>query len=393
MSRVRGQAYAALTGCAGIVLGRENSRTARELAAEAVVAAVADAGLSRSDVGGLVLARSPLQSSADLPLRLQADLSLTDLSLSCALDASGASFVQAVQLAALAIGAGQVDNVACVFADAPIGPSVTAQQAFSRAMPLSGVPEWEASVGLFGATGAFALLAQSWLERHGGGAELLFAQVDASRCWAAGNPLARQKARPTFNEYLASPWVVEPLRVADCAYPVNGAVAVVVSRVGRSEGSRPPVYVHAWAQAHAGRMTLTGDDGDRPSGAAVAAARLYAAAGIAPREVRMLQAYDAFSVLGPMALVDYGLVPEAEVDDFVRAGHTAPGGSLPVNTGGGHLAGFYLQGATPVHEAVMQLRGQGGERQVDLDGPVLVTGVGGRYEHHAALLLGAHATL
>jgi acetyl-CoA acetyltransferase len=393
MSRARGSAHAAITGCACSVFGRESTRSARELAADAVVAAVADAGLARSDVGGLVLARSPLQTAVDLPLRLQADLSLTDLGLACAVDASGASFVQAVQLAALAIGAGQVEHVVCVFADAPLAAAVSAQQAFSRAMPLSGVPGWEAEVGLFGAPGAFALLAQSWLERHGAGAEALFAHVEATRRWAAGNPLARQKASLSFDDYLASPWVVEPLRIADCAFPVNGAVAIVVSRAGRSDGTQPPVYIHALAQAHAGRTTLTGDDAERPSGAAVAAARLYAAAGIAPRDVRMLQAYDAFSVLGLMALADYGLVPEAEVAAFVRAGHTAPGGTLPVNTGGGHLAGFYLQGATPVHEAVVQLRGQGGARQVDLDGPVLVTGVGGRYEHHAALLLGARERL
>ncbi len=393
MTTARPAALAAITGCACSVFGRDNTKTARELAGDAVVAAVVDAGIERTELDGLVLARSPLQTSADLPLRLQADLSLSDLGLACAVDASGASFVQSIQLAALSIAAGQVKHVVCVFADAPIGVSASAQQAFSRAMPLSGVPGWEAEVGLFGAPGAFALLAKSWLERHRYGAGELFAYVDATRRWAAGNPIARQKMPLSFADYRASPWVVEPLRVADCAFPVNGAVAVVVSGSSRPRGRQPPVFIHALSQAHAGRTALTGDDPARPSGAAVAAARLYAAAGITPRDVSMLQAYDAFSVLGLMALVDYGFVTAAEVGDFVRAGQTAPGGAMPFNTGGGHLAGFYLQGATPVHEAIVQLRRQAGARQADIDGPVLVTGVGGRYEHHAALLLGSKARL
>ncbi len=388
MSQAVRRPSAALCGLGCSAFDRSGERSARALAAQAVVAAVVDAGLTASDIDGLVLARSPLATGDDLPLRLQVDLALADLSLLCAVDASGASFIEAIQTAVLAVAQGQARRVACVFADAPIRPGVTGQKAFSRPMPLSGVPNMEAQAGLFGAAGAFALMASAWLDGCGADERTLFAHVEASGRWAAGNPLARRREAMSFDDYRASPFVVAPLRVADCAYPVNGAICVVVTAADSPATSRHgPVYVHAMAQAHGGRADLAGRSDEAPSGAAAAARRLYAAAGIGPDDVSMLQAYDAFSVLGPMAVVDYGFCAATEVAAFMSSGCTAPGGSLAVNTGGGHGSGFYLQGATPVHEAMVQLRGEGGARQADVAGPVVVTGVGGRYEHHAALLL------
>lgn len=390
---MRGQAVAAITGLGASALGRQVRGTARELAASAVVAAIRDAGLSGADVNGLILARSPLQNSADLPLRLQMDLALRDLALLTAIDASGTSFIQAIQVAVMAVQLRQAEHVVCVFADSPISAAISAQTAFSRAMLISGVEGWEESVGLFGAAGAFGLMAQDWLAVRGYGASHLSGYVRAVRRWAALNPLAQQKRGLTLDEYLASPFVAEPLRMADCAYPVNGAVAVVVSRLDHAASARHAVYINAMAQGHTGDTRLSGSTCGEASGAALAARRLYASAGIGPHEMAMVQAYDAFSFLGLMTLEDYGLCPYGEAGLFVLADETAPGGRLPMNTGGGHLAGFYLQGATPVHEALLQLRGQGGLRQADTPGPALVTGVGGRYEHHAALILSADRQL
>ena len=111
-------------------------------------------------------------------------------------------------------------------------------------------------------------------------------------------------------------------------------------------------------------------------------------AGINASDIDACQFYDAFSISTLINLELYGLCGAGQAGEFVRSGETSPGGKLPVNTGGGHLSGYYLQGATPVSEAVMQLRNQAGARQVSKLDHMLVTGYGGRMQFHAALIMG-----
>lgn len=115
-------------------------------------------------------------------------------------------------------------------------------------------------------------------------------------------------------------------------------------------------------------------------------------AGIDRKDVAQVQMYDPFSSVGLQLLEAYGFCDSGEAGELVRSGATSPGGRLPVNTGGGHLSGFYLQGMTPVVEAVMQLRGQAGARQCTR-GPTLVGALGGCMQYHAALLLSHEETL
>ncbi|MDR3663439.1 MAG: thiolase family protein, partial [Mycobacterium sp.] len=97
--------------------------------------------------------------------------------------------------------------------------------------------------------------------------------------------------------------------------------------------------------------------------------------------------YDPFSIVTLLLLDEYRLTGAVPAGDFVRDGQIGPGGALPTNTGGGQLSGFYLQGMTPLAEAVVQLRGAGGQRQVPDATVALVGGIGGRVDHHAALVL------
>jgi acetyl-CoA acetyltransferase len=101
--------------------------------------------------------------------------------------------------------------------------------------------------------------------------------------------------------------------------------------------------------------------------------------------------YDPFSIVTLCLLEEYGFCEPGQAGKFVRDGGIAPGGELPVNTGGGQLSGFYLQGMTPLAEAVIQLRGDGGDRQVAGAATALVTGIGGRIDHHEALVLAREA--
>ena len=116
-----------------------------------------------------------------------------------------------------------------------------------------------------------------------------------------------------------------------------------------------------------------------------------AAAGMGRDDLDVVELYDPFSVVTLHLLDEYGLCPPGKAGPFVRDGATSPGGSLPVNTGGGQLSGFYLQGMTPLVEAVTQLRGAGGGRQVPGVRTAFVGGIGGRIDHHAALVLDREA--
>lgn len=108
---------------------------------------------------------------------------------------------------------------------------------------------------------------------------------------------------------------------------------------------------------------------------------------MARSDLHVAELYDPFSIVTLVLLDEYRLTGDIPAGAFVRDGHTGPGGTLPTNTGGGQLSGFYLQGMTPLAEAMIQLRGTGGQRQVPGATVALVGGIGGRMDHHAALVL------
>ncbi len=385
----------AIAGLGIAPMARTDIGSTRDLAIEAVVAAVEDAGFALGSVDGLLLCRSPSKPPSELPLQLRQDLGLSDLHLLADLQMEGASVVGALQAASLYIAHGLAEVVVCVFGDTPLRPgSESGVAAYSRAMNLTGIEGWDADSGLRGAVGAYALAAQRYLDRHALPADALGHYPIACRRWAALNPDALLREPLDMQGYRQSRPIVEPLRVLDCAYPVNGAIAVVLCalHLGRDR-PHPPVYVHAAAQGHAGAMNCRGHEPEIETGATLAARSLWRQAGVGPVDVQMAQVYDAFSYVGLQALEDYGLCPRGEATQFVASGATSPGGALPVNTNGGHLSGFYLQGMTPVAEAVIQARGHAGARQSSRNELILVTGNGGRMDYHAAVLVSPREAL
>ena len=364
----------------------------RTLAGDAVRDAVADAGLSLADIDVLLLNRSPVEPSETLPLGVQEDLGLRNLGLLASIEAEGSSAAQMIQIAALAVSAGMANRVACVFADAPIAHNVNAGKAFAIPIPITGIPAWEEEIGLLGATAAFGFVAARYAALYGAGDRHFGAWAIAERAWAAGNDRAFLKTPLTMEDYLASRWIAKPLRVLDCAYPVNGAVAFVVTRNDQQSGPPPPVFIHGMGQGHSGCPPMASLEPEFDNGAEQAGKIAYAMAGIGANDVSSAQFYAPFTCSGIAALENYGFCKRGEGAAFVADGQTAPGGKLPVNTGGGMLSGYYLQGATPLAEAVIQARGHGGDRQVAND-VVLATGLGGRQQHHAAVILSPHQSL
>ncbi len=388
------QAKAAITGLGFSAMSRQPIGSVRELAASAILAAIADAGLRVKDIDGLLLNKSPTAHTEELPLRMQNDIGLRDLSLLAAMDSEGSTAVQMVQYATLTVAAGLAKAVVCVFSDTPIKEKGKGGgDTFALAMPLSGIESWEARQGFLGATAGYALAARRHMALYGTTQEQLGAYAIACRQWAALNPQAFLRKPITLQDYLASPYVVEPFRVLDCCFPVNGAIALVVTAVDRAaDAPKPPAYIHGMGQGHRGRSGLRGDEPEVLTGAVQAGKAAYRSAGVTARDVTQCQFYDAFSYAGVLSLEGYGLAKRGAGGAFVERGHTAPGGKLPVNTGGGHLSGFYLQGMTPLSEAVIQARGAGGERQVKND-LILVSGNGGCLDYHTCVLVSPHQKL
>ena len=372
---------------------RVDRTSARALAAEACVNAISDARIAKEDIDGLLLNRSPLASPETLPLELRGDLGLGDLSLLASIEGEGSSAIQMIQYASYAVSEGAVKAVLCVFADAPVGEG-GAGDSYAVSMGLTGVRGWDERQGLIGATGGFALSAQRYFHLYAKDPDCLYYAAASDRKWAQKNPDAFLRKPLCKEEYLAARWIVAPLRLFDCAYPVNGAVAVIVTSSERAESwGGKPAFIHGFGQGHSQTPNLSGNEPEVRTGAEVAARNLYSTTGLSPKDFNFCELYNAFSISTILSLEGYGFCGAGEAIDFVSDGITAPGGALPTNTGGGHLSSYYLQGMTPVHEAIQQIRGECGDRQLAIADIGLVTGFGGRMDYHAAMAISRHKEL
>ncbi|GAA3137792.1 hypothetical protein GCM10020001_070390 [Nonomuraea salmonea] len=168
-----------------------------------------------------------------------------------------------------------------------------------------------------------------------------------------------------MDDYLASRWIAEPFRLLDCCLETDGACAVVVTTAERARAlRRPPVLISAAAWG-GGTSHLSGGAADPTvTAAAELAPRLYAQAGLGPADIDVAELYDCFTYSVIVQLEDYGFCPKGEGGPYVASGATALGGPLPVNTHGGFLSEGYVHGINHIAEAVSQLRGEAGERQV-----------------------------
>jgi acetyl-CoA acetyltransferase len=359
------------------------------LATEAVAAALADAGLDRGDVDGLLVGSSQGVREDRLGVALARRAGFGDLRLVEHLEIKGATAVAMVTRAVLAIGAGMARTVICVFADTPVGGG-SAGTLYARSGGNSGVRGLERASGVLGSVPTFALLASRYLHVSGGTEADLGAVAVAARAWATGSPQAVNRKPLDQDGYYASRMISTPLRVLDCARPVNGAVAVIVSSARPAGRPAPAIEIRGMGAVHPMRRRRAGGE-SWFGGGGQAVDDALTMARTSRDGLDVVELYDPFSIVTLCLLEEYGFCEPGQAGKFVRGGGIAPGGELPVNTGGGQLSGFYLQGMTPLAEALIQLRGDGGDRQVAGAQTALVTGIGGRADHHEALVLAREA--
>lgn len=391
------RAAAAITGLGMTSLGRVFGVSQRRLAARAVRLAAADAGVAVGDIDGLLICPG---ITGGLDLGLAGQLGLRDLSLLAVISSYGASATLAVQIAAQAVASTAARTVACVFADTPLREGVPAGSAFGSQAGPGGTSESPDRHGLTGLAGGYgfrsvtthyALAARRHMAAFGTTSEQLGAIAVAQRQWAAGNPLAQHRAPITIADHQQSRWVSEPLHLLDCSLVSNGAIAVIITSAGRAAaGRRPPVHIWGWGQGHPGQPMASGSEFGLVTGAAQAGRAAMSMAGVAPADITMCQLYDCYTYTVLVTLEDYGFCAKGEGGAFATSGALAPGGSLPVNTGGGQLSGYYMWCFTPLSEAIIQARGDGGDRQAGASDLIAVSGNGGILAHHGTLILSPH---
>ncbi len=363
--------------------GESLPQTSMELAGKAVIAALADAGLTVDDLDGFAL----YSMGFDTSLFAQW-LGVPDVKFTAMLTGGGGGAAGSVGLAAAAITSGMADCVVSV---------MTLQQAASRfgasyaprgkaaASAYSAPPSPEGNFlqpsGLMAPGQMFAVLAQRHMHLYGTTREHFCEVALSTRANAVRRPTALMREPLTREQYFAARMISDPLCLYDFCLECDGAVAVVTTSAERARDLRhPPVYVMASAHGGHGRwgqaITWMGmpDDEFASSGHRPVAARLYEMAGVGPEAVDVALLYDHFTPMVIMQLEDYGFCKVGEGGPFVEDGNIRwPDGGLPVNTHGGNLSEAYIIGMTHVVEAVEQLRNTA-VNQVEGAEVALVTG-------------------
>jgi acetyl-CoA acetyltransferase len=361
---------AAIVGIGYTEFSKNSGVSTLALALRAIAAALTDAGLSIGDVDGVACHRVGDSAPAVLVAH---SLGIQDLRFHHDLFGGGSASAGVLAGAAMAVAAGQAECVVCW--RAINARSEWRMGGTGRAAP--DTPEFQYLVpyGHFTPPQHFAMFARAYMHAYGVEAEDLGRIAIQQRDNAVKSSRAMMRTPLTMQDYLASRWVAEPLRLYDCCLETDGAVALVVTSAVRARDlAHVPVLIsgatygsgHTWFSNHRGDWTTTA--------AAVMSKRLYEMAGIGPLEVDVAELYDAFTPLVLLQLEDYGFCQKGEAAALVAEGATAIGGRLPVNTHGGHLSEGYVHGLNHAVEAVNQLRWACGDRQVARAEVALSTG-------------------
>jgi acetyl-CoA acetyltransferase len=375
---------AALVGIGRTDYTRESGRTPLAMAAEAVRSALDDAGLAPADVDGIVEF-----STGDSARGISVGAAIGCDDLAWAIDISGGGNVAC---ASVAEAFAAVQRAACEVAVVFRSLNGRSGQRYGRGevtpVPMTGEMQFAALHGYVVPPMWIGMWAQRHKHVYGTTAEDFGQIAVMQRGHALGNEHAMMRTPLTMDDYLAGRWVYEPFRVYDCCLETDGACAVVITSLDRARDLRHrPVRLIAEAEAHTygGSWDQAPDLSEMYS--AKAGPRLWSRTDLRPPDVDVACMYDCFTYTVLATFEDFGFCDKGEVGAFFAEGRATHGGDVVVNPHGGLLSEGYLHGVNHHYEAVLQLRGGAGDRQVDGAEVALVTAGAGPFG--GAMLYGA----
>ncbi len=376
---------AAIVGAAESDLGQvADGLNPIDLMAQGIARAAADAGLRLRDIDGLLCATTQSRTSG---LNLSEYLGISPRFIDTTiLGGSSFMFHVAHAVAALQLGLCEVAAIAYGSTQRTVG---------RRQASVREINPFETPYRPFLPSTAYALAASRHMHQFGTTREQLAEVAVAARQWALMNPAAWEKKPLTVDEVLNARMVSYPFTVRDICLVTDGGGAIILTNPERARSlKKSPVYVLGCGQAitHANissmpDLTVTG--------ALSSGKEAYAMAGLSAKDIDVVELYDAFTINTVLFLEDLGFCAKGEGGSFVSGGRIAPGGSLPVNTNGGGLSYCHpgMYGLFLLIEAVRQLRGECGERQVKDAETAIAHGNGGVLSSQSTIILGTSATV
>jgi len=368
--RVFGPVY--IVGVAESQLGEVWDQTELSMVALAAREALMEAGMTYKDVDAVFTNYMGEEGSVQVGEYLGIQPRFADSS-----DLGGAAFEAFVHHAVLAIDAGRCEVALVAYASRQRTRRVRTMSRDNDRSTLAS--QFELSYGLPAPVGHYALIAARHMYQFGTKPEQLAEVAVAARKWAQLNPKAWSRDPLTVEDVLASRMICDPLHRLDCCLITDGGGAIVVTNRARARNANSkPIRILGAGESHT-HWTIAQMPDMTVSAGAVSASEAFAMAGITPSDVDVLEPYDSFTITVLLALEDLGFCAKGEGGSFVENGRLAPGGALPALTSGGGLSYNHpgAFGLMLLIEAVRQLRGDAGDRQVPNANIGVAHGVGG----------------
>ncbi len=360
---------------------RGTDKPALVLALEASLSAVRDAGIRPQDIDAVILPAGV--ASGGTAGDFCANFGIRDLHYTASLqEMGGAECVAAVETAALALVGGVASHVlipmcSLMFSGRRAREPKDASSGFQAA---DTIRDYYSPYGVQAPAQHYSWMARRHMLLYGTTERQLGAVALAMRRHAQLNPEALMFNVPmTMDDYLASRWISEPYRLLDCCLETDGAAALVMTTSQRARDlKQKPVFVSGVGTGHPyPSLDIPNRTDILEIGLDRAAPRAYAMAGMKPADIDFAEIYDCFTGQTIMQIESAGFCKKGEGGTFVSDGNIELGGTLPVNTHGGLLSHAHNTGMNHIVEAVTQLRGDGGARQVRDAEIGVVTGWGG----------------
>jgi acetyl-CoA acetyltransferase len=357
----------AVVGVGQSSVTRGPAQHVNQLALDACRSAIQDAGLRPGDIDAVF----EYQFGWDSPdcQYIQQSLGIPDLAAYADLGAMGPSGLAGAMAAAMAISSGGCET-ALVFRaiSEAAGNTGSARTGGGGAAATAMIESFQFTMpyGYFPIIPAIGMMMRRRIDELGGANEDFGHIAINARRWAGMNDAAVLREPITMDDYLASRVLAEPLRLLDCDYPVSGASAVVMTTTERARDlAKPPVLVDAFAAATGPTPDWLQAEDFLFGATRRCADRLWSRSSLRPQDIDVAELYDGFTHITLSWLEALEFCGIGEAGDFIDGGKTiGPGGKLPLNTHGGQLAAGRLHGLGLLVEAVRQLRGECGERQV-----------------------------